>query len=148
VKAPSQPTLSRLGRVLAEDENREVLREGLLEAVARRVKASRQGHRLRYASIDVDGLPIDVHGQQPGSEYNEHYHARIYHPIVASLAETGDLVDVRLREGHVHSAEGALEPDAVARARAAGRRAHPRARPAGDARHWQDSGEAVARALV
>lgn len=105
----SQPTLSRVGRVLAEEENRKVLREGLLELAARRVKAGRDGHRLRYASIDVDGLPIDVHGQQPGSEYNGHYHARIYHPIVASLAETGDLVDLRLREGNVHSAEGALE---------------------------------------
>jgi hypothetical protein len=105
----SQPTLSRAGRVLAERENRSVLREGLLEVAARRVKAGRGGHRLRYASIDVDGLPIDVHGHQPGSEYNGHYHGRIYHPIVASLAETGDLVDLRLREGHVTSAEGALE---------------------------------------
>lgn len=105
----SQPTLSRLGRVLASEENRKVLRETLLEAAARRVKAGRDGHRMRYASIDVDGLPIDVHGHQPGSEYNGHYHARIYHPIVASLAETGDLVDLRLREGNVHSAEGALE---------------------------------------
>ena len=105
----SQPTLSRLGRVLAEKENRKVLREGLLEIAARRVKAGRNGHRMRYASIDVDSLPIDVHGHQPGSKYNGHYHARIYHPIVASLAETGDLVDLRLREGNVHSAEGALE---------------------------------------
>jgi hypothetical protein len=64
---------------------------------------------MRYASVDVDSLPIDVHGHQPGSEYNGHYHSRIYHPIVASLAETGDLVDLRLREGNVHSAEGALE---------------------------------------
>lgn len=105
----SQPTLSRFGRVLAEEENRNVLREGLLEVASRRVKAGRDGHRMRYASIDVDGLPIDVHGHQPGSKYNGHYHARIYHPIVASLAETGDLVDLRLREGNVHSADGALE---------------------------------------
>ena len=105
----SQPTLSRLVRVLAEEENRPVVREALLEVAARRVKASRDGHRMRYATIDVDGVPIDVHGHQPGSEYNGHYHGRIYHPIVASLAETGDLVDLRLREGNVHGAEGALE---------------------------------------
>ncbi|HSN15372.1 MAG TPA: IS1380 family transposase [Anaeromyxobacteraceae bacterium] len=106
----SQPTLSRLVRELAaNEENRSVLRESLLETAARRVKASRDGHRMRYASIDVDSLPIDVHGRQPGSEYNGHYHSRIYHPIVASLAETGDLVDLRLREGNVHSAEGALD---------------------------------------
>jgi hypothetical protein len=105
----SQPTLSRLVRELASTENRSVVREALLEAAARRVRAGRGGHRMRYASVDVDSLPIDVHGHQPGSEYNGHYHSRIYHPIVASLAETGDLVDLRLREGNVHSAEGALE---------------------------------------
>ena len=105
----SQPTLSRLVRELASEENRSVLRESLLEAAARRVKAGRGGHRMRYASVDVDSLPIDVHGHQPGSEYNGHYHSRIYHPIVASLAETGDLVDLRLREGNVHSAKGSLE---------------------------------------
>lgn len=105
----SQPTLSRLVRVLAGRENRSVLREALLETAARRIKAGNAGHRLRYVTLDVDGLPIDVHGHQPGSEYNGHYHGRIYHPIVASLAETGDLVDLRLREGNVHGAEGALE---------------------------------------
>lgn len=105
----SQPTLSRLVRMLAGEENRSVLREAILETAARRIKAGRGGHRMRYATIDVDGLPVEVHGHQPGSEYNGHYHARIYHPIVASLAETGDLVDIRLRPGNVHGAEGALE---------------------------------------
>ena len=75
---------------------------------ARRIKAGRGGHRMRYATIDVDSLPIEVHGHQEGSEYNGHYHARIFHPLVASLAETGDLVDMRLRKGNAHTAEGAL----------------------------------------
>lgn len=104
----SQPTLSRLVRVLSGTENRQVLHEALLETAARRVKAGRGGRRMRYASIDVDGLPVAVHGHQPGSAYNGHYHGRIYHPIVASLAETGDLLDLRLREGNVHGAEGSL----------------------------------------
>jgi hypothetical protein len=64
---------------------------------------------MRYLSIDVDSLPVEVHGHQPGSAHNGHYHARIYHPIVASVAETGDLLDLRLREGNVHTADGALE---------------------------------------
>jgi hypothetical protein len=105
----SQPTLSRLTRTLATDDNRSVLREAILETAARRIKAGRGGYRMRYATIDVDGLPVEVHGHQPGSEYNGHYHARIYHPIIASLAETGDLLDIRLRPGNVHGAEGALE---------------------------------------
>jgi len=105
----SQPTLSRLYGVLARPENRLVLREAVLLTAARRQKAMRGGHRLRYATIDVDGLPIDVHGHQPGSAHNGHYRGRIYHPIVASIAETGDLLDIHLREGNVHGASGALE---------------------------------------
>jgi len=95
--------------MLAEDGNRSVLREGLLELAARRFRAGRGGHRKRYLTIDVDSLPIEVHGHQPGSEHNGHFHARVYHPLVASVAETGDLLDLRLRAGNVHTADGALE---------------------------------------
>jgi hypothetical protein len=105
---PSQPTLSRLERDLSIDENRQALREALLEMAARRIKAGRRGHRMRYLTVDVDSLPVEVHGHQPGSEHNGHYHARIYHPIVATAAETGDLLDLLLREGNAHTAEGAL----------------------------------------
>ena len=31
------------------------------------------------------------------------------HPIVASARETGDILDLRLREGQVHTADGGLE---------------------------------------
>jgi hypothetical protein len=105
----SQPTLSRLVSTLSTEGNRPVLREALLEVASRRVKAGRDGHRMRYATMDVDSLPIEVHGHQPGSEYNGHYHARIYHPLVASLGDTGDLLDVRLRKGAAYTAEGALD---------------------------------------
>ena len=105
----SQPTLSRLVAMLSTDENRPRVREALLEMAARRMGAGRSGHRMRYLTIDIDSLPVEVHGHQPGSQYNGHYHARIYHPLVASVAETGDLLDVQLRNGAVHTANGALE---------------------------------------
>lgn len=105
----SQPTLSRLGRALSMEHNRAVLRASLLETAARRIRASRRGRRLRSVTLDVDSLPIEVHGHQPGSEYNGHYRVRMYHPLLASIAETGDLIDARLREGAAHTAEGALE---------------------------------------
>lgn len=105
----SQPTLSRLVATLSTASNRAVLHESLLEVAARRVRASREGHRLRYVSVDLDSLPIEVYGEQPGSEYNGHYHARIFHPLVCSVAETGDLLDAVLREGTAHTAEGGLE---------------------------------------
>jgi hypothetical protein len=104
----SQPTLSRLVQALSSPAQRAVLRESLLTVAARRVQAQR-GHRLRYLTLDVDSLPIEVHGQQEGSRYNGHYGVRCYHPLVALIGETGDLVDLRLREGNVHTADGALE---------------------------------------
>ena len=33
----------------------------------------------------------------------------VYHPIVAAAGETGDILDLRLREGQVHTADGGLE---------------------------------------
>jgi hypothetical protein len=102
----SQPTLSRLLAMLRTKDNRAVLRECLLTCAARRLKAMRQGHRLRYVTVDIDSLPVEVHGHQPQSEHNGHYHARIYHPLIAMCAETEDLLDVRLRPGAVHTADG------------------------------------------
>ena len=105
----SQPTLSRLVETLSSHANRSVLRESLLICAARRLKAQRRGHRLRYLTLDIDSLPVPVHGHQPQSEYNGHYHARIYHPLVALVAERGDLLDVQLRPGRAHTADGACD---------------------------------------
>jgi hypothetical protein len=44
-----------------------------------------------------------------GSEHNGHYHARIFHPLVATAAELGDLLDVQLRPGNAYTADGSLE---------------------------------------
>ncbi len=69
----------------------------------------RGGHRQRYVTVDVDSFPVEVHGHQPGSEHNGHYQARIYHPLVATVAELGDLLDVQLRPGNADTADGDLE---------------------------------------
>lgn len=105
----SQPTLSRLTGLLSQGNHREILRSSLLEVASRRIRGMRGGNRPRYLTLDIDSLPIEVHGHQPGSEYNGHYHTRIYHPLIASIAQTGDLIDARLREGNVHTAEGGVE---------------------------------------
>lgn len=113
----SQPTLSRLDTRLASAENRVTLRHSLMEGSARRINAVR-GHRFRNLTIDVDSLPIEVHGHQPEAEYNGHYHATIYHPILATVGETGDILDLDLRRGRAHTAEGATDfiLDVLARA--------------------------------
>ncbi|REC58253.1 IS1380 family transposase [Rhodosalinus sediminis] len=105
----SQPTLSRFTAIMAEPSNRSVLRKAALELGARAARAERGGKRPRRLTLDVDSLPIDVHGHQPKAEWNGHYRGRIYHPLVTSVAETGDMLDARLRPGAVGTADGATE---------------------------------------
>jgi hypothetical protein len=105
----SQPTLSRLTAMLDRTGGRSSLREGLAVIAGRRLRAQRGGRRKRYLTLDVDSLPVEVFGQQPEAAYNGYYHATVYHPLVAILGETGDLVDLELRRGNAHTAEGGLD---------------------------------------
>jgi hypothetical protein len=105
----SQPTLSRLIGTLATDRNRRATREMLLTSAGRHLRAANGGHRLRLVDLDVDSIPLQVHGHQIGSAYNGHYQCRCYHPLVASLAQTGDIVDLKLREGNAHTADGSVD---------------------------------------
>ena len=105
----SQPTLSRLTAMLARGGNPEVLREGLARLAGWRLRAQNGGRRLRRMVVDLDSLPVRVHGRQPGSGWNGWCKATVYHPLVASAAETGDLLDARLREGRAHTAAGGTE---------------------------------------
>jgi carbonic anhydrase/acetyltransferase-like protein (isoleucine patch superfamily) len=88
------------GQAVAIHVLRQPHRPALGELAARRLRAERGGHKLRTLTIDVDGLPVEVHGEQPGSAWNGHYHQRMYHPIIACAAETGDMLDARLRPGN------------------------------------------------
>ncbi len=101
---PSQPTLSRLLAGLSKAENRSGLSALLLDWAARR-----QGRTSRAeVTLDVDSLPIEVWGEQPGSERNGHYHCRCYHPLLLR-ADTGEFLGAKLRPGGAHTAAGALE---------------------------------------
>ncbi len=106
---PSQPTLSRRVAAWSAKEGVEVLREGLQRLAGWRLKAMGGRRRPKTLVIDIDSLPVEVHGEQPGSAWNGYYHRRVYHPIVAAAGETGDILDLRLREGQVHTADGGLE---------------------------------------
>ncbi|GAA5172781.1 IS1380-like element ISBdi2 family transposase [Modicisalibacter zincidurans] len=81
--------------------------EGLLRLVVWRLTALKNGERPTHLTLDIDGLPIEVHGHQGGSAFHGLYGARIYSPLVASLAETGDRVGGLLREGNAGPAENA-----------------------------------------
>lgn len=104
----SQPTLSRLLRALAEPLNREGLGTVLLEYAAQQKRRRHGAQPLVEATLDVDSVPHEVHGRQPGSAYNRHYHVQCYHPILVSWDE-GDFLGARLRPGNVHTADGSLE---------------------------------------
>lgn len=102
----SQPTLSRLAQVLGAPENRKGLLSVLLDAAERRMRL-RPGERSRETTLDLDSLPREVFGEQPGSAWNGHYRMRCYHPLVVR-SEWGDFLGAKLRPGNVHTADGGL----------------------------------------
>ncbi len=101
---PSQPTLSRLLGALASEGNRTALHEAALRLAGQRLRATNRGHRRRRLTLDFDGMGLPVAGHQAGTAYNGHLGGRVYYPLIASIAETGDLLDARLREGKAHPA--------------------------------------------
>lgn len=125
----SQATLSRLLDLLAHPANRAELDAAPMVLAGRRLRAVNRGRRHRRLTLDIDGLPLPVHGEQPGSAYNGHVRARMHYPLIASCAETGDLVAGLLRDGNaapaaeaatwipaqVRAAEGTLCQKAIVR---------------------------------
>ena len=97
---PSQPTLSRVLNLLAQDANRAVLHDGLLDLVMWRLSSMHGGKPPPTITLDVDGLPIESFGNQAGTDYNGYVGCTHYSPLVASIAETGDMVGGLLREGN------------------------------------------------
>jgi hypothetical protein len=104
---PSQPTLSRLLAALSTEPNRRALADVLCSWAAHRQGLSTV-HPRAELTVDVDSLPLEVHGQQVGSAYNAHYHCHCFHPLLVSW-EFGDFLGASLREGNVHTAKDALD---------------------------------------
>ena len=102
----SQPTLRRLFQDLALPVNRSGLLALLLDAVEVRM-GMRRGVRYRETTLDLDSLPREVFGQQPGSAWSGHYRMNCYHPLVVR-SEWGDYLGAKLRPGNVHTADGGL----------------------------------------
>ncbi len=97
----SQPTQSRLLDALSGEENRAALNEALADWTERHLLATSGDRQVMRGTIDVDGLPIEVHGQQEGAAYNGYYKETVYSPYVASFAPHGDYDSVRLGDGFV-----------------------------------------------
>lgn len=84
----AQPKLSRLFGALASEADRAGLARVLLETTRRRMELS-PAKRLPETTVDLDSMPLEVFGHQPGSGWNGHYRRRYNHPLVAR-AEWGD----------------------------------------------------------
>jgi hypothetical protein len=103
----SQPTLSRLHQDLGTRQNRAGLRSVLLDGGESRLHPRGRARRSE-TTLDLDSVPYEVHGHQPGSARNGHYQVRCYHPLVMR-SEEGDYLGARLRPGNAHTADGGLE---------------------------------------
>lgn len=107
-KVASQASMSRLLAILANPENLARLNEALCVLAGRSLRASSGGRPVEVV-LDLDSIVAEVHGHQDGSAYNGQYKVSAYHPIVAMLGETGDIVGIWLRPGNAHTAQHAPE---------------------------------------
>ena len=96
----SQPTMSRLLRMLSTEHNRAVLKDAVTKLSCEHIIS--RGGRQEVIFIDIDAMPLDAHGKQSGSEYHGYYKRRVYLPVFATVGETGDVLAVILRQGNKH----------------------------------------------
>ena len=98
----SQPTQSRLLDILARFKcNLEAVREALSDWVERHLRGAGKDHGVLRGTIDVDGMAVVTHGQQPGAAYNGYYKDTIYYPLVAGFTSQGDYDSARVGNGFV-----------------------------------------------
>jgi hypothetical protein len=99
----SQPTTSRLLSILSRSGNIEALRSAPGQVIAAHQKASGEDRRVKLGVVDVDGFPVEVHGNQPGAQYNGYYKSTVYSPLAAFFSVNGDFSSRRLGEGFLHA---------------------------------------------
>ena len=93
------------------------------EALARAWKAG-AGPGERRLTVDVDSFVGEVHGHRNQGAAFGYTRQSGYHPLVASRAETGELLHIRLRKGSANTARGMLRfcDELIARVERAGAR--------------------------
>jgi hypothetical protein len=99
----SQPSDWRLVNRLSSKVHRRAINEALPVWVSRHQRAAGGGRKVTHGTLDIDPLPIEVHGGQPGGAWHGHYHRKMYYPIVASFCAEGSYHSPRLGEGFVHA---------------------------------------------
>src|SRR5215472_12812030 len=82
--------------------------DAVQEDLHRRAWAAGAGPREPVLKLDLDSTVVETYGlkKQGGKEFT-YLHTRGYHPVLAVLAESGEVVHSRLREGRATSGRGA-----------------------------------------
>ena len=102
----SQSTMSRLLSLLSTAKNLAHLNSAVLKLGIEHILSRNEGKRQASCVIDVDSMPVDAHGNQLGSQYNGHYHRRVFLPFFATCGETGDVLGAKLRAGTQNDTRG------------------------------------------
>lgn len=94
----SQPTISRFNNRLDKDNLRDF--QLINEILMDKVYSIEMPEQIL---IDLDSTNCRTYGNQYGSNYNFHYSANGYHPLVAFDGLTGDFIKAELRAGNVYT---------------------------------------------
>jgi len=118
VMAPS--TLGTFLRAFSFGHVRQL--DAVIAETIRRAWAAGRGPGSSRLVIDIDSTICEVHGKQKqGAAYG---YTRVlgYHPLLATRADTGEILHARMRKGSSNTARGAghFVADLIARVRAAG----------------------------
>lgn len=94
----SQPTLSRFNLRLGMENVKQF--QSANEILMDKVYSVEMPNQVL---IDLDSTNCQTFGNQYGSNYNFHYSANGYHPLVAFDGLTGDFIKAELRSGNVYT---------------------------------------------
>lgn len=96
--------------------------DSVIDAALRRAWKMGAGPDHAQLVIDIDSTVCEVHGDKKQGANFGYTKCRCYHPLLAVRADTGEIVNQRLRKGSAHTARG-VRPfikDTIARLKRAG----------------------------
>ena len=97
----SQPTLSRFFNRMDEDTLEQMNR--IMRMIRRVIYSVDPPEQLL---LDLDSTLLNTYGNQEGEDYNYHYSAHGYHPLLCYDGITGDLLKAELRKGSQYCSNG------------------------------------------
>lgn len=100
----SQPTISRFNGRLGHSTLLD------LESILKFTR--KQAYRVSMPEeviLDIDSTHLPTYGKQEGGEFNAHYQATGYHPLLCYDGNTGDLLKQELREGGMYCGKGVAD---------------------------------------